>query len=218
MKIKDYLTHSEPFLLYFALFFPSVFTNSAINSFFTSYNIMINYIIITVPQILLILYIFHVKKWDLKDNFTSSCLGRILKISFFIIIYTVLLIIITNSAALVLKITGFMKNAPTIASTKQLIPLYLLISVITGYREELFFRAYLIKFFEKIDNKTSLATLISAMFAICHISQGSGAIIVSFINSMLLCFIFFRHKSIHINALSHALYNFFVLLASVFIV
>ncbi|MCL2481206.1 MAG: CPBP family intramembrane metalloprotease, partial [Spirochaetaceae bacterium] len=173
-------------------------------------------------QILLILYFFYIKKWDLKDNYASNCsstiLSRVLKIFFLIVIYTVLLIILTNSAALLLRITGFMQNVPTINSSKQLIPLYLLVSIITGYREELFFRAYIIKFFEKTTNKTALTLLISAMFAICHISQGFGAIIVSFINSMLLCFIFFRHRNIHINAISHALYNFFVLLASVFVV
>lgn len=218
MKIKEYLFYSEPFLLYFALFFPSVFTNSAITSFFTSNNIMINYIIISIPQILLILYIFYIKKWNHTDNFIFTGPGTILKTIFLIIIYTVLLIVFTNSVALILKITGIMQNVPSIVSSKQFIPFYFLVSIITGYREELFFRAYLIKFFEKSPNKTFLAISISVMFAICHISQGFGAIIVSFLNSMFLCFIFFKHKNIHINALSHALYNFFVLLASVFIV
>ena len=219
MKIKDYLRYSEPFLLYLVLFSPSVFSNSSISSFFASTGTMIVYITLSIPQILLIFYFFHIKKWDFKDNFALSnysSSSRIFKSTLLIMIFTILLIIIANSAALLLKITGFMQNVPAITSSKQLIPLYLLVSIVTGYREELFFRAYLIKFFEKNTNKVTLTIAISAMFAICHISQGTAGIIVSFITSVLLCFIFFRYRSIHINGLSHALYNFFVLLASVF--
>ena len=111
---------------------------------------------------------------------------------------------------------GVIQNVPSIASTKQFIPLYLLVSVVTGYREELFFRAYLINYFEKSASKTVLAISISAMFALCHVSQGVAGILISFISSIFLCFIFFRDRSIHINAISHALYNFIVILASVF--
>ena len=217
MKIKEYLTYSEPFLLYLVLFSPSLFTNNNITSFFASNTNLIIYIMITIPQILLILYFFYLKNWDFKDNFPPNSASRILKIPILIIIYTILLIIIANSSAFILKIAGLLQNMPTITSSKQLIPLYLLVSIVTGYREELFFRAYLIKFFEKNTNKVTLAIIISALFAICHISQGIAGIMVSFINSILLCFIFFRYKSIHINAISHALYNFFVLLASVFV-
>ena len=214
MKNKDYLLYFEPFLLYLTLFLPSVFTNNAVMaSFFASPVSMANYIAISIPPILLILYFFYTKKWDFKDNFNS---GRILKTIFLIIIYTFLLLIISNSAAFILILLKIMQNVPKINAIKQLIPFYLLVSLITGYREELFFRAYLTKFFEKTVNKIVLTIVISSMFAICHIAQGAGGVIISFLNSMLLCFIFFRHNSIHINAVSHALYNFFVLLVSVF--
>ena len=217
MKVKDYLSNYEPFLLYLVLFFPSVFTNSmAMSSFFTSHTIMINYIIISIPQILLIIYFFHKKEWNLKDNFSPNSISRIFKTAFFIIIYTFLLIIIASSAALMLRLLGIIQNVPSIDSIKQFIPFYILVSVITGYREELFFRAYLINFFEKSVNQTVLTLLISAMFAICHISQGLGGILISFFCSIFLCFIFFRERSIHINAISHALYNFVILLAVVF--
>jgi membrane protease YdiL (CAAX protease family) len=216
MKIKDYLPWCEPFLLFFVLFFPAVFTkNASLASFFTSNTMMINYIIISIPQILIILYFFHIKKWNLKINFTLS---NILKTIFFVILYIFLLLIIANSAVLILKIAGFMQNAAKMETQKQFIVFYLLVSLITGYKEELFFRAYLINFFEKITNETMLTIAISAMFAICHIAQGVGGITVSFLNSIVLCFIFFRHRNIHINAISHAVYNFLVLMASVFTV
>jgi len=217
MRVKDYLSNYEPFLLYLVLFFPSVFTNSmAMSSFFASYNMMINYIIISIPQILLIIYFLYKKEWDFKDNFAPGSLSRILKTVFLVIIYTFLLIVIAGSAALILRLLEVIKDVPSISSIKQFIPLYILVSVITGYREELFFRAYLINFFEKSMNQTALVLLISSMFAICHISQGLGGILISFFCSMFLCFIFFRERSIHINAISHALYNFIVLLAAVF--
>ncbi len=225
MKIKDYLLYSEPLLLYFVLFFPSIFTNNnTIVTFFTSVSSLGSYIIISIPQILLILYFFYIKKWDFKEN---SITKHFLKTVLLIIIYTILLLIISNTAALVLIMTGAMQAVSKINSIKQLIPLYLAVSLITGYREELFFRSYLINFFEKTANnqnmlnhdrinKMALVMVISLMFSICHIAQGIGGIIISFLNSLLLCFIFFKHKNIHINALSHALYNFFVLLASIF--
>ena len=214
MKNKDYLQYFEPFLLYLVLFFSSVFTkNTVMASFFVSIAIMLNYIIIAIPQILLILYFFYIKKWNFKDNFTS---GSIFKAIFLVMIYTFLLLGISNLLALILIKSGIMQNLSKINPIKQLVPLYFLVSIITGYREELFFRAYLTKFFEKTANKTLLTISISAMFAICHISQGTGGIIISFINSMLLCFIFFKHKNIHINALSHALYNFSVLVIYTF--
>ena len=215
MKPKDYLHQCEPLLLYLLLFFPALFVNNmAMASFFTSVATMLQYIIISIPQILLILYFFYMKKWGFKDNFTFS---PILKTILLIILSTFVLFIISNLAALILMVTGVMPNGPKIESSKQFIPLYFLLSVITGYREELFFRAYLIKFFEKSASKTVLTIVISALFAICHISQGAKGVIISFISSAMLCFIFFRFKNIHINAISHALYNFFVLMASVFL-
>ncbi|MCL2294219.1 MAG: CPBP family intramembrane metalloprotease [Spirochaetes bacterium] len=250
MKIKDYLPYFEPFLLYFVFFFPAVFaSNAAFTSFFASDVLMINYIILSIPQILIFLYLFYRKKWDFKDIF---CSGRIFKIIFFAIACTFLLLIISNSIVFLLKLTGVIQEVQKIETIKKFIPLYLLVSFITGYREELFFRAYLINFFEKTaekrgcstntatrqsqdfacaayntaapvisaktvrQNRAVIAISTSALFAICHISQGAPGVIVSFINGVLLCFIFFRFRSIHINAISHALYNFFILLYSVF--
>ena len=135
--------------------------------------------------------------------------------------YSMLLLVFSN-VLLYLLTNAFSGPAPFFSAAplpadKKLIPLYFFASLATGYREELFFRSYLLPLLSKTIPPFFAVAFSSALFAACHIQQGGSGIILSFANSLLLSAIFLRHKNFHINSLTHAFFNFFILVsASIF--
>jgi membrane protease YdiL (CAAX protease family) len=80
--------------------------------------------------------------------------------------------------------------------------------VVAAYFEESFFRVLLYRgllasSFQKI---TAVLT-VNLLFAICHAWQGPWGVAGAFLSGIFLTFIFDWKKSLHLIALSHALYN-----------
>lgn len=93
------------------------------------------------------------------------------------------------------------------------VPLALLFSLATGYREELFFRSYLITRFTRFGLPAFPAILLSTLlFASGHLYQGAAGLIVATAQGLYFGLVFTRSRNLHILALAHALYNLTVLL------
>ena len=97
----------------------------------------------------------------------------------------------------------------------RLIPLALVFAVVTGYREELFFRGYLITRFTEMGIPATAAAGVGALlFALGHTYQGSGGFAAALILGVLFGLLFVRRRNLHRLAVAHALYNALVLTAS----
>jgi membrane protease YdiL (CAAX protease family) len=98
-----------------------------------------------------------------------------------------------------------------------LIPAALLFSLVTGYREELFFRAYLLTRFTGLGAGRLPAVLLSSMlFAAGHIYQGPAGFGVALLQGCYFSLLFLRRRNLHRLAWAHGLYNALILMVSLY--
>ncbi|TVR02455.1 MAG: CPBP family intramembrane metalloprotease [Spirochaetaceae bacterium] len=94
-----------------------------------------------------------------------------------------------------------------------LIPLVFLTSVVTGYREEIFFRSYLLTRLEQMDAPRPAAIAVSTLlFASGHLYQGWSGFAVAALLGVLFAVVFLRRRNLHAIAWGHALYNMVALI------
>jgi membrane protease YdiL (CAAX protease family) len=100
----------------------------------------------------------------------------------------------------------------------RLIPLVLLFCLVTGYREELFFRSYLLTRFRQLQLPGFVGIGMSTLlFAAGHAYQGIAGLSVALIQGLYFSLLFVRFKNIHPLAVAHALYNATVLIFTLFL-
>ena len=94
------------------------------------------------------------------------------------------------------------------------LPLTAAVCLVTGYREELFFRSFLPAGFGALGAGPGAAALgANLLFALGHLYQGGKAFLVAFFLGIYLAELFRRKGDLHANALAHGLYNLAALLA-----
>lgn len=87
-----------------------------------------------------------------------------------------------------------------------------LLSLVTGYREELFYRCYLITRLAALGLPGAAAVGIAAVvFGFGHLQQGPAAVALAVAQAVAFGVLLRRGQSLHGLALAHALYNFVVL-------
>lgn len=100
----------------------------------------------------------------------------------------------------------------------RLIPLVLLFCLVTGYREELFFRSYLLTRFRQLQLPGFIGIGLSTLlFAAGHVYQGVAGLTVALIQGLYFAILFVRFKNIHPLAVAHALYNTTVLIFTLYL-
>jgi uncharacterized protein len=100
----------------------------------------------------------------------------------------------------------------------ELLPLVIPTSLAIGYREELFFRAFLLPRLDDLGVSMVGAVAIStAAFAVGHLYQGLLGGVVAVIMGVILSAVFLRRRNVHVVAIAHAFYNAAVLTSSYFI-
>ena len=100
----------------------------------------------------------------------------------------------------------------------RLIPLALLFGALTGYREELFFRGYLItRLMELHFPATAAAAASCLLFSLGHLYQGLVGFVTALILGALFGALFIRRRNLHRLAIAHGLYNTMVLVASLWV-
>lgn len=98
-----------------------------------------------------------------------------------------------------------------------LLPLAALFALATAYREELFFRCYLITRLQQLTLPAwAAAGASTALFAVGHLYQGPAGLIVAALLGTCFALLFLRLRNLHRLALAHALYNLAVLAATLF--
>jgi membrane protease YdiL (CAAX protease family) len=92
------------------------------------------------------------------------------------------------------------------------IPLAVLFGITAGYREEFFFRSYLLGRLEELGVQVPLAVAAStALFCIGHVYEGALAVAITAALGLLLSAAWLRRRSLHVVAIAHGVYNTAVL-------
>lgn len=100
-------------------------------------------------------------------------------------------------------------------SSAGLVPFVIVSTLAIGYREELFYRAYLLVRAEEAGLHPAAAIAGSTvLFAIGHLYQGLSAVVIALVIGVVLAAIFRWRGSLHGIALAHAAYNAAVLFTS----
>jgi len=209
----------ELVLLFAVFFLPSYLSQrSDIDAtLFGNIVFHINYILLSFPQIFLLLYI--IKKIHTDDLSEYGITG--FKISVFIPslltfvgTYGVLLFLFFSVSIFTGKAREILINPVNWKiEDPRIFPLIFLTCIVAGYREELFFRAYLITNFKRSGLNTYYAVTISVvLFSMGHLYQGVVGFWGTALIGLYFSLIFLRCRNVHIIAIAHGLYNFTTLL------
>jgi membrane protease YdiL (CAAX protease family) len=206
--------------LLFAAFFLTGFVGQGIESlepgrdfrFVDISRIAASYVIMGIPQILLILYII-----DIQGNGTLADFGVVpLRRSDPLMVLAVL------AGALAIAAPAFL--LPDVLPDGGLkwrlenasdLPSAFALCLISGYREELFFRAYLLTRLGQIGVPAGFAVAGSSLlFSLGHLYEGPIAVAVTAVQGVYLSLIFMKRKSLHVISFAHGAYNFTLLCLS----
>ena len=170
-------------------------------------------LVMAVPQILLILYILYVQdKRSLEDfGIVRLSIRDPLRI----------LLVYLGMCALILTAASVVQLLPDTAreligegyrwSLKDAfqLPLALVFCIVSAYREELFFRSYLLTRLGQLGVAPQFAIAATALlFSAGHLYAGWGGAAGAALQGILLAVVFLKFRSIHTIAIAHGLYNF----------
>jgi membrane protease YdiL (CAAX protease family) len=90
----------------------------------------------------------------------------------------------------------------------KMIPLLIIFCLLTGYREELLFRAYLLTRCHQAGFPLPLALITSTFFfGLLHLYEGILGALFALLSGFYLSYIFVKKRNIHIIGLAHAFFN-----------
>jgi membrane protease YdiL (CAAX protease family) len=210
----------EILLLFLGFYLPVYFAAKLGDQNISSY--MLQYILTVVPQILLILYILWIRKAPPLHHFGFVSLRRV-DILYLVSLFACIFILFIGLQSLVSILgedaqerilSGYRWQIPKAS----LLPLAFCFSIVTGYREEIFFRSYLITRFTGLGVPTIPTLLIATLvYSAGHVYQGWLGAIFTFLQGIFFSIFFIKRRNVHILALAHGLYNFTVLAMSILI-
>ncbi len=206
----------EALLLYGVMFLPGLFAGAPDPRSFDDPGYHLQLLAVALPQILLTVYLMATGSRDglarfgvprfgpaaLKDALTTF-LGAM------VLVYTMvfLLSLVPEEGTRVLR--GGVSWRLTDAA---MIPVVAVSGLLTGYREELYFRAYLLTVADEAGVPAAAAVpAASLLFAVGHLYQGLGGLLVTFALGGYLSLVFRRTRNLHAVAIAHGLYNTAVL-------
>jgi membrane protease YdiL (CAAX protease family) len=207
---------AEPILLFAVFFLPGyLFPSSSGFPDFDSLSFHLRYAFFAAPQVLFILFLMSGKEGGLARfgavRFRAAVLPRAIALS-------VVLAVLMGCALLPVSLLSddlrrlFYASRSFAAPRPAMLAVALATCVLTGYREELFFRSYLLTVFEDLDvGFPKAAAASSLLFAVGHAYEGIAAAIAIFLIGLILARAFRKRRNLHVVAISHALYDFCVL-------
>ena len=210
MSKNSFLSRIEPFIIYMVLYFPAFHSAGKENTadIYKNISTFIFYSVLSLFQIFFLVYLMKLKNTDSENSGIKKFSFSSVSASFIYAIILIILISLFNSFLdLFISKTSF-----TIDKSGFFILKASAVSLFTGYREEIFFRSYFISSSESFYGKTVSVFLSTALFSLSHISGGIRAVLSAFLAGLFLSYIFLRNRNIHINSLSHSIYNFIVLM------
>lgn len=206
---------AEILLLFFCFFMPIIFTSPETSAESNTEAVsisMINYILTAIPQVLLLIYIIWIRKDIALKNFGITFpVPRDFLFAFghALALFVLIMIISTLVQLLPEGLQEFLYPESEIRfEGRSNGPIILLFSLTTGYREELFFRSYLLTRFRQLGIPIRKAVVIGAiLFGLMHLYQGLFGFILTSLIAVYLSIVFLKTRSLNMIALAHALFN-----------
>lgn len=211
----------EAALLFAVLFLPGMLVQGSQvdpNSF-ESIRYHLNILVVVIPQLFLVLYVaglsspgYHkVLGWK-RPQLRDITVGG-LSLALICIVF----VVVTAAAAAFEQWfpAEFSHGLTWRFSRYALTPLVLVTSMAVGYREEVFFRAYLLNRASELGlHRLASVTLAAFLFALGHLYQGIAAFALTFAIGMVLGFVYLRYRSLHGIAWAHGIFNTISLILS----
>jgi membrane protease YdiL (CAAX protease family) len=178
-------------------------TDTSLSSQFQS--MMLGYIIIALPHILLLVYIIWIQKQPSPFEFGLRKPDK--KLLYALPVYMGAFAVVTPLLfALSLLPEGVKDQITTQASwiirTPAQLPLTAFFCLVVGYREELFFRAYLLTRFGEFRINKHLAALISSLiFASAHLYENIFGMLTAFMIGLFFSYVFYEWRNLHCSSL-----------------
>jgi membrane protease YdiL (CAAX protease family) len=177
------------------------------------------YIILSFLYILFVIFIltrdkkFHIEDFGFIKPQLRDILSAIFYASGLFLIYFILIFIISLLPDGIREILfGGFRWEP---ENRLLIPLLFIFSFITGYKEELLFRSYIITRSSQLNIPVPVAIGIGvAAFSLLHSYEGISGILFALFSSIYLSLIFIVKRNIHLIAWCHGIFNFCAILLS----
>ncbi len=210
---------SEILLLFLVLFLPGMLvTGEAVDvHLFDHVEFHVTYALVALPQIALIVYLIKIG----RDMWPPEFGLRRLRLRDLLYALVILILLYLTLAAVIATATGLQRlgieiSAPTGGGFRltrpELLPLVAVTSLLTGYREELFFRAYMLTRLRQTGVAFPAAVAVSTvLFAVGHLYQGLLGLAFAAVIGVILAIAFRRRRSVHPIGLAHAGYNFLTL-------
>ena len=96
------------------------------------------------------------------------------------------------------------------------IPVALLFGLAAGYREEFYFRSYLLGRMGELGLPVPVAAIISTLlFSLGHLYEGVLGFAIAAVLGTILCIAYLRKPNLHVIAIAHGMYNAIVLCLSI---
>ena len=202
-------------LLLGSILFPISLASKAAEASTPSFDhiLFISYILVSIPQIALIVYIMWLSKEPLayygiagiQPHHIGWTAGAF---------FMVLAILMLGANLVRLLPPDFLKNIYqrpqiTLESAWLLIPAFFF-CIVVGYKEELFFRSFVFTRLTELKVPAFAAVLLtSVVFGLLHFYMGLYGIILATILGVVFQEFYIQTKNIHVIAIAHALFNFF---------
>ena len=218
LKDDRFARISGPIVLFLVIFLPGYIFQSgetASQSLSDPISLMMN-MVVGAPHILLLLYIMLSQRPSSLEQYGLKKL-RALDILWILgILAGILLIsgpVALVDSALSGRSWGFAGSIRLNTDQVSTVLLLALLCVITGYREELFFRSYLYAELVEVGWRSHTAIAASALlFSIGHLYEGIASFLGTAAIGVFLGWCFLRLRNIHLLAIAHAIYNFLVIM------
>jgi membrane protease YdiL (CAAX protease family) len=210
----------EIILLFFALFFPGYLAQASLaGSGKVTDGLMLQSIVTAIPQLLLMAYVAGVKgPWSDPQ---WGCVRMTPRDGLRVLVLVAGCFAIAMPALMIASaLPEDWRNALTLGYRWSLsgygqLPLALLFGLAAGYREEFFFRAYLLARLEELGVPGASAVAGSTLlFCLGHVYEGPLGVLTVAALGVLLCVVYRRRPNLHVIAVSHGLYNTLALLLS----
>lgn len=214
----------EMTLFFFAFFLPGYVSQGSIGALAgpLTDSLMVQSLLTGIPQVLLMLYVVIVaagtppSRWGIVPLSARDVLRTgILLAACFAVVAPFIAVLLSLPPEATRRISqGFRWRL----SSPSQIPLALLFGLTAGYREEFFFRSYLLGRLEETGVPMTLSVALSTMlFCAGHLYEGILAVGITAALGLLMATAWLHGRSLHVVAIAHGAYNTLVLCLGLFL-
>lgn len=206
-------------ILFALLFLPGYLAQQNVHDprLFESVTFHLSFWVLAIPQILIVLHVLELQK--LRDHpliglrpLSLRAVGGgflgVLGIPALLLPLGLLFLLLPESWS-----SSLLEDFRFRLTNPQMLPLVAATFFIVGYREELFFRSYLIGRMEDAGASPWLSVPASTLlFALGHVYQGVSGFAVALVLGLYFAFLFRKTRNLHVVAIAHGAYNTLALL------